>query len=321
MWKAETTIIFQNTGTKNTYEHILKMKKILIIEAPSNLGLKQLSPEREPGVRKLPDWLRKHSFHKQIRHEKIIRVEPPPYSMNYDGEAGVRNADSIATYSEILSGTLKSSINKNSFSLVIGGDCSILIACGLALKSLGHYGLMFLDGHTDFILPYNSFTKGAAGMDLAIVTGQGHEKLTNILGMRPYFTEEHVFALGNRDFDENFVTPIQQSSIHYFDLLSIRKKGIELIVNEFLGIIEKSSLDGFWIHFDVDVLANEIMPAVDSPQDGGLNYEELKQILHPLLRSPWSVGMDLTILDPDLDPSGEITREFVKNVVQIFKSL
>ncbi|PWT74837.1 MAG: arginase [Bacteroidetes bacterium] len=294
------------------------MKHLTIIEAPSNLGLMQLAPAREPGVRRLPDWLRRHSFQEQLRPEKIFKVEPPPYSMDYDDEAGVRNAEAIAAYSQDLSGTLKTTLSKKSFSLAIGGDCSILIGCGLALKSTGDYGLIFLDGHTDFIMPHNSFTKGAAGMDLAIVTGHGHDKLSNISGMRPYFKEEHVFALGNRYYDESFVAPIRKSAIRYFDLMTIRAKGIGNIADEFLVMVERLRLDGFWIHFDVDVLDNSIMPAVDSPQDDGLSYLELKEILPLLIQSPLSVGMDLTILDPDLDVSGEVTKTFVKNMVEIF---
>ncbi|HEX4849440.1 MAG TPA: arginase family protein, partial [Puia sp.] len=290
---------------------------LVIIEAPSNLGLMQLTVDREPGVRKLPDWLRMHSFHAQIHPDKVIRVEPPPYSMDLDEEAGVRNADKIILFSKELSQELQNNIELNLFSLVIGGDCSILIGCGLGLKSLGQYGLIFIDGHTDFILPHNSFTKGAAGMDLAIVNGKGHEKLTNIEGKQPYFKEQNVFVLGNRYFNEDFVKPIRKSAIHYFDLIEIRKKGLELIVDEFLGLVKKSGLDGFWIHFDVDVLNNDIMPAVDSPQEDGLNYGELKELLKPLLHSPMAVGMDITILDPDLDHDGSYTKDFVKNMVSI----
>ncbi len=43
----------------------------------------------------------------------------------------------------------------------------------------------------------------------------------------------------------------------------------------------------------MDVLAHELMPAVDSPQPGGLTDEELATLLIPLLQSGQVVGLDL----------------------------
>lgn len=63
-------------------------------------------------------------------------------------------------------------------------------------------------------------------------------------------------------------------------------------------------LDGFWVHLDADVLDPAVMPAVDSPDDGGLLPEELGPLLRVLVRSPRRVGLDVTVYDPDLDPDG-----------------
>jgi arginase len=112
--------------------------------------------------------------------------------------------------------------------------------------------------------PELSGTKGAAGMDLAIVTGNGHPKLANISGLGPYFKEEHVWCAGNREFDELYVKTITDSNIHYYDLLHLRETEIKNCCHGFLNMINKNRLDGFWIHLDVDVLDDELMPAVDS---------------------------------------------------------
>ena len=68
--------------------------------------------------------------------------------------------------------------------------------------------MFFLDGHTDFILPEISQTGGAAGMDLAIVTGHGHDKLTNIFNLKPYLPERNVFCVGNREYSPEYIQPI-----------------------------------------------------------------------------------------------------------------
>jgi arginase len=42
-------------------------------------------------------------------------------------------------------------------------------------------------------------------MDLAIVTGYGYDKLTNIDGQKSYLKEEHIWCAGNRDYEGWYV--------------------------------------------------------------------------------------------------------------------
>jgi len=293
------------------------MKNLIIIEAPSNLGLKQLR-DVKPGVRKLPAWLKAHGLYDVLQPQNVIHVEPQPYSMHLDKESGVRNADAIVSYSKTLSEEIKTVLNAGQFPLVIGGDCSILIGCALALRSMGNYGLFFIDGHTDFVLPHFSETKAAAGMDLALISGNGPDKLTNINSLKPYIAEENNLAVGNRYLQKDYVKLITDSAINYYDLHSLRAAGMEHIAKKFLEHVESHNLDGFWIHLDVDVLDNDLMPCVDSPQPGGLSYEELGTIIRALLLSSKAKGINITILDPDLDPKGTYTKTFIENFSQMF---
>ncbi|HEX3080265.1 MAG TPA: arginase family protein [Puia sp.] len=292
---------------------------ITIFEFPSNLGLIEPKPGHEPGVKKLPDWLRTFHFHDILHPVKILTLPALPYSMHVDEESGIRNAEAIAEYAVRQSGLLISGFGEKSFSLVIGGDCSIIIGNTLCLKKLGNYGLFFLDGHTDYMWPELSGTKGAAGMDLAIVTGHCHPKLSNIEGNGPYMREENVYCVGNREYDGQYVKTIEDSDIQYFDLNSLRVNGIKKCCQSFLDMVEKKNLDGFWIHLDLDVLDDEQMPAVDSRTPGGLSYQELKEILTPLLLSKKSMGMEITILDPELDPDGVYTKVFVNEIAPLIK--
>jgi arginase len=294
------------------------MKPLVIVEAPSNLGLIEPAPGKEPGVRNLPAHLKANGFYDLVKAEQVVAVPPPAYSMKYDAESGVRNADEIAAYSLRLAKQVGDQVGNGKFPLVIGGDCSVLIGCMLALKHAGDYGLFFIDGHTDFVMPGGSRTKGAAGMDLAIVTGYGHKKLTDIGGQKPYVRETHVLAYGNRCEVKEYVDEILNSDIRYEDLKSVRRKGAEEIAKRFLAMLEEAELNGFWIHLDVDVLDSTIMPCVDSPQPGGLTYAELKQLLKILLRSKRVSGMNIGILDPDLDASGGFARHFAKEIGILF---
>jgi arginase len=58
--------------------------------------------------------------------------------MHVDEESGIRNAEAIAEYAVRQSGILRSCILEKSFSVVIAGDCSILIGNTFCLKILGN---------------------------------------------------------------------------------------------------------------------------------------------------------------------------------------
>lgn len=296
-------------------------RSITIFEFPLNLGLKKKEHETEPGVKKLPDWLRKFGFHKRIDPQHIFRLEAPEYSMNMDEESGVRNADKIIEYARKQSEFILKNHHPENFNIMLGGDCSVLIGNALALKKLGNFGLFYLDGHTDFIPPTLSETGAAAGMDLAIVTGYGHNKLTDIDGFKPYFQEENIFCVGNAETnDDEYTAEIIRSNIHYFDLEHLRKNGFKKTAEDFLTMIKYKSLDGFFIHFDVDILKDKLMPAVDSRMEDGIDYNNLQEMLNPLIRSPKCFGIQITILDPDYDPEGIYTQPFINNLIQIIKN-
>jgi arginase len=294
------------------------MINVCIIESPSNLGLREPAPGKAPGVAKLPAWLSKYGFHHLLRPLKVFTLAPPPYSNYLDKASGVRNADAIATYARQQAVLLEKLLSLTLFPVVLGGDCSILIGNALALRKSGRYGLFFLDGHTDFMGPALSKTGGAAGMDLAIVTGNGHPKLTDIDGMAPYIPENWVWCVGNREYDEAYVKAVKESRVNYFDFASLMRIGIVDCVTGFFDMVKSEGLDGFWVHLDVDVLNDSIMPAVDSRQDCGLTYSDLAVFLQLLLSHPKAAGIEITILDPDLDPEAVYTKQFVHHFCTAF---
>lgn len=75
--------------------------------------------------------------------------------------------------------------------------------------------------------------------------------------------------------------------------------------------------DEFWVHLDADILNPEIMPAMDSPDPGGITHDELVALLRPLLASPRYAGLEVTVFDPDpdLDPDGKLAAELTDTLV------
>lgn len=61
------------------------------------------------------------------------------------------------------------------------------------------------------------------------------------------------------------------------------------------------------------------MPAVDSPDPGGLTVDALVALLRAL--APGAIGASVTVFDPDLDPTGEYAALLADVVVDGFGEL
>lgn len=251
-------------------------------------------------------------------------VVPPPYSPERDPATGIRNARAIADYSVALAAAVNSELGADHFPLVIGGDCSILLGCLLALGPRGRHGLVFVDGHQDLQTPSVSRTGGAAGMDLALAVGIGPPLLAALGGGTPLVAAADVAMLGPRDNPAWYTgDDVQRArdAMHVRTLEALRRAGVATAGREVAERIVRSGVQGTWIHLDVDVLDDAVMPAVDSRQPDGLSYDELGSLLRPVLETGPVVGMDVTIYDPDRDPDGSAGRALVDGLVRLLQPL
>lgn len=296
-------------------------KRITLINAPSNLGLMPPTDGAIPGVWRFPEALGRTHLISQLGIQEVRTVEPPPYRAAVDPETGIRNASAIRDYSITLSQVIEEVLRSERFPLVIGGDCSILLGSALALRRMGRYGLMFVDGHTDFLTPNTSRTGGAAGMDLALVTGHGPHQLAHLEGYQSLVAENNVVAFGFRDMDNAETYParlIFTTQVQQYALDHIRAKGGHAVVQDCLEHFRRNEVAGIWLHLDVDVLNDDIMPAVDSRQPGGMSYEEMVTLIQMLRQSGLLTGTQITIFDPELDPGGHLIRSLADQLVTAF---
>ena len=94
------------------------------------------------------------------------------------------------------------------------------------------------------------------------------------------------------------------------------RERIPQILDRTLATVTRPGLQGFWVHLDVDVLDDAIMPAVDYRHPGGLSWDEAAQLLQGLLSRPGALGLDVTIFNPNLDPDGSIARQLCELIAR-----
>jgi arginase len=286
--------------------------RFALVHAPSILGL------RPSGVERLGQALEAAGLRDRLDAESGGRVDPPAYNPDRDPATGILNPSGLEAYSRRLADAVLDLLRQGRFPIVLGGDCSNLIGCALALRRLGRFGLFFLDGHADFYQPEAEPKGEVASMDLAIVSGHGPVVLADIEGRRPLVREEDIVAFGYRDAEEQVAhgsQDIRDTAIHLYPLDEVRSLSVAVAAGKAVTVLGERAIEGIWIHLDADILDDRIMPAVDYRQPGGLSWEELSATLGTLMETGEVVGLNVGIFNPALDPDGAIARRLAECLV------
>ena len=255
-----------------------------VLTAPTSLGNRPYDDDDSARLTdRGPGRIREQRLVERLRARDLGDVAAPPYRDFVRPPRGIRNEDLVLVHVRGIGRVIET---QDDFTLIVGGDCSVLLGSLLGLSRGRDLGLVFIDGHSDFNTVETTQTGAVARTDLALATGRGTTELARLRGARPLVRDDHVVAVGVREGD--------------FGDANIRTAATSAEVLEHLG-----SRD-FFIHVDgdVDVLDPSFMPFVDSPEPNGLAPEALVTLLTPLTRHPRAAGMELTIYDPRHDHDG-----------------
>jgi arginase len=296
-----------------------------LIGAPSSVGIRPYDNGTPRRLDLAPVTLRKKGLGARVALRDLGDVISPPYRDFVRTPGKPRNEAEVAVYSRALASRIAGMSNPESFLLLLGGDCSIILGAllGLRLRGCARVGLVYVDAHADFATPDTSRTGSAASMCLALAVGRGDTPLARLHGGSPLVREEDVVIIGRHDdADEPWYGEDVLQELPLLDLPRdvVRERGPSSAAQASLERVARPELDGFWIHVDADVLDPIVLPAVDSPEPGGLTIEELTELLIPLVRHPLALGLELTIYDPALDADGASAERLASLLERILGS-
>jgi arginase len=295
---------------------------IAVIGAPSAIGIR---PYDGGGARRLdltPGVLRQQDLAARLGAADLGDVMPPQRYRDLVRPAGRgRNEEDVASYSRQLAERVAAAAAEGLFVLLLGGDCSIMLGALLGLRQAGRWpvGLVYIDAHSDFATLEESPSGSACSMNLALATGRSDTPLAHLDEGGPLVDAADVVHLGSRDETQPYgFEALTPAGVLAISQRTIEASGIDETVAATLARVAKIEA-GFWIHFDVDVLNPELMPAVDSPIPGGLDIQQAAALLAPLVRHPAALGLQVTIYDPTIDPNGSGAVRIVELLEQTLR--
>jgi arginase len=307
-----------------------RRRALAVIGAPTNIGLRPYDDGRPRHVDRAPAALRALGIVARLGARDLGDLTAPAYRDLTRPPGGIRNEADVATYSRALAERValglgagpSASLGSGSdaepdaagFPIVLGGDCSIILGSLLgATRGRGRIGLAYIDAHADFGVPEESLSGSVASMCLALATGRGASPLATLSGSAPLVRAEDVVLIGRRDAGQPNYGHAALARSGALDMpdATLSARGAADIVSTAIDRIGRDDLDGFWIHLDADVLHPRVMPAVDTPEPGGPDFDDLAALVRPLLHHPKALGLELTIYDPSLDPDGSCAARLV----------
>lgn len=200
--------------------------------------------------------------------------------------------------------------------LVLGGDCSLSLGvlAGL-LRRFPRLGLIYFDADVDLNTPETSPSGIFDGMVLAHVLGRGVPELADLGPRRPMLSAAAIVPFGY-DVESSSVDPyeievLRESRMSAFPLQEVRENPTGT-ARSALRVL-KDEVDGFLVHFDVDVTD---LPCVDVPHSGGLELALACDALRVLVQAPGCVAVTVTEFNAELDPSGVYAERLVAGLVR-----
>ena len=227
----------------------------------------------------------------------------------------VASADVLATTATVRDGVAEI-VGAGRRPFLVGGCCSeVPGALAGARDALGRVGLAYLDGHMDLYDGDTSPTGEAADMPISVALGLGPAAWVEAAGGASLAVEDTALV-GHRDQGESRTYGMTQPEELGAGLISL---SVDELRAEGPAAVGARVADAFaskpmWLHFDVDVLDEEVFPATDYLMPGGMSWEELVPALAPLASSPSLVGFSLGCYNPDKDPDRACGRALVETL-------
>jgi arginase len=233
-----------------------------------------------------------------------------------DPGTGVVGAVEVVRASTAIASRVRELLEARECPLVVGGDCTLLLGVFQALP--GGSGLWFVDGHADFFDGESSPTGEAADMDLAILTGHGPPGLLERDG--PLLEPGAVVLLGHRPSELHPDVARENArldpAIRALTAPEVRERGAAGVGRDVAGWLAERPA---WLHVDLDVLDEAVLPAVSYPQPLGLDWDELVALVRPLVAAPNLLGVSVADFNPDRDPDGSHAARIVEALGSLWR--
>ncbi|MBO8155710.1 MAG: arginase family protein [Bacillaceae bacterium] len=264
------------------------------------------------GTEQAPDSLRKVGFVERLEEAGLVVEDRKDIIQDRElirhNVAPVRNWPSPRIVWEAVYEKAEEIFCPEEFTLLMGGDCSMMVGTYHAFRKVHgpNTHLIVIDGHVDVHQPQGDRCIGAAGMGLWFLLDQDRTwwNLNPIPASSVTVAGAHTI-------------PANTYGLNIFSLQDLQENnGFERLVQHIRSIPQDAKI---FVHFDVDVLNEQIMPAAYAPSENGMNQHLASQLFDYVLKDSRVMGMEITEYCPAKDSDGK-SAEVIMHMVGMLKN-
>ena len=269
------------------------MERVAVVGVPMDLGANRRGVDMGPSA---------------LRYARLLeQLEDLGYTVEDLGDVPVslarasrRRGRGLAYLEEIRAAALVlkerlAALPEGVFPIVLGGDHSLSMGSVAGAARGRRVGVGWVAAHADFNTPETSPSGNVHGMPLAVLSGLGHPRLTEVFRA---VDPKDVVLVGVRSLDPGEKRLLKEAGVRVYTMHEVDRLGVARIAEEVL-----KHLQGLPLHvsLDADVLDPTLAPGVGTPVPGGLTYREAHLLMEILAESGRVQSLDLVEVNPILD--------------------
>jgi len=274
-------------------------------------------------VERMPESLRAVGLAERLHANDLGDLNVRIGKGGRDAVTGLISQDDCRSTTRTLRAETANMIRRGIRPFFVGGCCSMVPGIMAGLRDVhGNAALVYVDGHMDLYDGATSWQGEMADMPLAILLAKGpaatfNEDLGGFSGLN-----ESIFLIGYRDEEEargrgSMLPEAFEPALTAWTLDLIAKSGFresgDLLAEKLSGISHP-----FHLHLDLDVLDGSVFPATMYQLPRGMLWNELSDLLAPIVAHPNLASLSVGCYDPDMDDGEALAPSIVENLGQIF---
>jgi arginase len=218
------------------------------------------------------------------------------------GTTGVGEGDAAFELIRLVADRVRGAREQGAFPVVLSGSCFVAAGVVAGLDEASP-GVVWFDAHADFNEPATTLSGYFDGMGLAVLTGSAWQALllATVPGARPV-PESAVVLAGARDLEPPEEKRLGASQIVRLTAAQLRSP--ETLVGA-VGALTPE-VTGLYVHVDLDVLDAAVARVNVYGAPGGLDADQLDDLVAALLRTFPVRAVSLTAYDPGFDVEGRV---------------
>ena len=269
------------------------MERVAVVGVPMDLGANRRGVDMGPSA---------------LRYARLLeQLEDLGYTVEDLGDVPVslarasrRRGRGLAYLEEIRAAALVlkerlAALPEGVFPIVLGGDHSLSMGSVAGAARGRRVGVVWVDAHADFNTPETSPSGNVHGMPLAVLSGLGHPRLTEVFRA---VDPKDVVLVGVRSLDPGEKRLLKEAGVRVYTMHEVDRLGVARIAEEVLKHLQGLPL---LVSLDADVLDPTLAPGVGTPVPGGLTYREAHLLMEILAESGRVQSLDLVEVNPILD--------------------